>query len=41
MTLIDNESSVQIFSYKKPMELFQELEMVRICAPMVRYTKFV
>ena len=28
------------FSYKKPMELFESKEMVKICAPMVRYTKY-
>ncbi len=29
----------QLFTYKKPMELFESGEMVKICAPMVRYTK--
>ncbi len=28
-----------IFSYKKPMELFSDKKMVKICAPMVRYSK--
>ena len=28
-----------LFTYKKPMELFESGEMVKICAPMVRYTK--
>lgn len=25
--------------YKKPLELFEEKKIVRICAPMVRYSK--
>jgi hypothetical protein len=27
--------------WKKPLELFHEKEIVRICAPMVRYSKLV
>ncbi|XP_052781231.1 tRNA-dihydrouridine(20a/20b) synthase [NAD(P)+]-like [Mya arenaria] len=27
------------FTWKRPMELFEENEMVKICAPMVRYSK--
>ena len=27
--------------WKKPLELFQEKDIVRICAPMVRYSKLV
>lgn len=34
-----NENSVKLFTYKKPMELFESKEFVKICAPMVRYTK--
>ena len=26
-------------SFKKPLELFEQKEIVRICAPMVRYSK--
>jgi hypothetical protein len=26
-------------NFKKPLELFEEREIVRICAPMVRYSK--
>ena len=29
----------ETFQYRKPLELFQENEIVKICAPMVRYTK--
>lgn len=37
---INNDPSpVPLFTYKKPMELFESGEMVKICAPMVRYTK--
>lgn len=39
MTLTENETPVKLFQYKKPLELFNELEMVKLCAPMVRYTK--
>lgn len=28
-----------VFSFKKPLELFEEKKIVRICAPMVRYSK--
>ncbi|KAL9959864.1 hypothetical protein ACROYT_G033228 [Oculina patagonica] len=28
-----------VFTFKKPLELFEEKEIVRICAPMVRYSK--
>lgn len=28
-----------VFGFKKPLELFEEKEIVRICAPMVRYSK--
>ena len=35
----DGYKPVKIFSYKKPMELFEQNQMVKICAPMVRYTK--
>lgn len=27
------------FTWKKPLELFAEKDMVKICAPMVRYSK--
>ena len=27
--------------WKKPLELFQEKDIVRICAPMVQYSKLV
>lgn len=27
------------FRWKKPLELFAEKDMVKICAPMVRYSK--
>jgi hypothetical protein len=36
----ENEQVVKLFEYKKPMELFERSNMVKICAPMVRYTKF-
>ena len=29
----------RVFNFKKPLELFEEREIVRICAPMVRYSK--
>ena len=36
----DNDPTpVKLYEYKKPMELFESGEMVKICAPMVRYTK--
>jgi hypothetical protein len=37
----DNEENIKNLSrvYKKPLELFEEKEIVRICAPMVRYSK--
>ena len=35
----DEESDEDIDSFKKPLELFEEREIVRICAPMVRYSK--
>ena len=28
-----------VFRFKKPLELFDERDIVRICAPMVRYSK--
>jgi hypothetical protein len=28
-----------LYTYKKPMELFETQEFVKICAPMVRYSK--
>lgn len=28
-----------VFAFKKPLELFEERDIVRICAPMVRYSK--
>lgn len=34
---IDEEDD--LFKFKKPLELFQERIVVRICAPMVRYSK--
>ncbi len=37
MTL--NDKPVKLFSYKKPLELLEQNKMVKICAPMVRYTK--
>lgn len=30
---------VKLFTYKKPLELFESLPMVKISAPMVRYSK--
>lgn len=30
---------IKKFEYKKPLELFESNEMVKLCAPMVRYTK--
>ena len=40
MTLENGEESkVNTYTYKKPMELFDEKEVVKICAPMVRYSK--
>ena len=36
----DEESDEEnAFKFKKPLELFEEKEVVRICAPMVRYSK--
>jgi len=36
----DEESEEDsVFNFKKPLELFEEREIVRICAPMVRYSK--
>jgi hypothetical protein len=35
----DDLEMVKLYDYKKPMELFSESNMVKICAPMVRYTK--
>jgi hypothetical protein len=37
--MYEEDSPVKIFNYKKPLELFESNEMVKICAPMVRYTK--
>ena len=36
----DDYHEVKPFEYKRPMELFASNEMVKICAPMVRYTKY-
>jgi hypothetical protein len=36
---LNGESVVK--EWKKPLELFHEKEIVRICAPMVRYSKLV
>ena len=36
----DDEQPVKLFEFKKPMELFASKKMVKICAPMVRYTKY-
>jgi hypothetical protein len=36
----ENEEVVKLFEYKKPMQLFESSNMVKICAPMVRYTKY-
>lgn len=36
----DEESDEEdAFKFKKPLELFEEKQVVRICAPMVRYSK--
>ena len=35
----ESEEEDSVFSFKKPLELFEEREIVRICAPMVRYSK--
>lgn len=36
----DEESEEEdLFMYKKPLELFEEKNVLRICAPMVRYSK--
>ena len=36
----DEESQEEdLFKYKTPLELFEERNVVRICAPMVRYSK--
>ena len=36
----DEESEDEnAFKFKKPLELFEEKRVVRICAPMVRYSK--
>ncbi len=35
----DEEQVVKLYEYKKPMELFENSKMVKICAPMVRYSK--
>lgn len=32
-------SPIKLFTYKKPMEMFESGNMVKLCAPMVRYTK--
>jgi tRNA-dihydrouridine synthase 4 len=32
-------SPVKLFTYKKPTEMFESGAMVKLCAPMVRYTK--
>ncbi|GFR72903.1 tRNA-dihydrouridine synthase [Elysia marginata] len=37
--LLPNETSKERFSYLTPMALFEEKEVVKICAPMVRYSK--
>jgi hypothetical protein len=29
------------FTYRKPLQLFEENEIVKICAPMVRYSKLI
>ena len=37
----EDEENKEMLSgdYKKPLELFEEKKIVRICAPMVRYSK--
>ena len=30
----EEEKPVKLFTYKKPMELFESLDMVKICAPV-------
>ena len=30
---------LKCLTYKKPLELFEERKVVRMCAPMVRYSK--
>lgn len=35
----DEDFVDNVFRFKKPLELFEEREIVRICAPMVRYSK--
>lgn len=39
MAIDIEDEPVKLFTYKKPMELFETSDMVKICAPMVRYTK--
>ncbi len=35
----NHDETVKLFTYQKPMELFATKKYVKICAPMVRYTK--
>ena len=35
----EEDDSVLTCNFKKPLELFEERKIVRICAPMVRYSK--
>jgi hypothetical protein len=34
-----DETPAMLFNYKRPLELFEVSNMVKLCAPMVRYTK--
>lgn len=34
-------NEVKDFNYTTPLELFKEKKVVKICAPMVRYSKYV
>ena len=37
----NEESHRECFIYEKPLQLFEEKKVVRMCAPMVRYSKWV